>query len=59
MKPLVHKGHMIMSLLARFARDRSGNVAVTFALTLLPVLGLPGAALDYSRASVARAELQA
>ena len=26
-----------MSLFARFARDRSGNIAVTFSLTLLPL----------------------
>ncbi len=35
----------------RFASDDRGNVAVLFALTLVPLAGLAGAALDYSRAS--------
>jgi Flp pilus assembly protein TadG len=48
-----------MSLLARFARDRSGNIAVTFSLSVLPLLAVPGVAVDYSRASMARAQLQA
>jgi Flp pilus assembly protein TadG len=48
-----------MSLLARFGKDRSGNVAMLFGLALVPVLGLAGAALDYARASTARATLDA
>jgi Flp pilus assembly protein TadG len=45
--------------LRRFQADRGGNVIVTFALCLLPVFGLVGAAIDYSRANSARTALQA
>lgn len=38
--------------------DRRGNVAVIFALTLVPILGASGAAVDYSRATSFRAQLQ-
>lgn len=41
-----------------FLRDRRGNVAPIFALAIVPIIGLVGAAIDYSRASAARAELQ-
>jgi len=46
------------SCLARFSADICGNVAVTFALALLPVVGFVGAAVDYSRANNARSALQ-
>jgi Flp pilus assembly protein TadG len=38
--------------------DTRGNIATVFALTLVPVLGLGGLALDYSRASSAKVRLQ-
>jgi len=38
--------------------DRRGNVAIVFALLLVPVAGLAGAALDYSRAHSLRSELR-
>jgi Flp pilus assembly protein TadG len=41
------------------ARAREGNVAVTFALTLIPVIAAAGAAVDYSRANSIKADLQA
>lgn len=41
-----------------FRRDRSGNVAMLFGLAMIPVLGGIGAALDYSRASSTRSDLQ-
>ena len=37
----------------------AGNVAVTFALTLVPVAGCVGAAVDYSRANSAKVAMQA
>ncbi len=37
--------------LLRFVCSRAGNVAITFGITLLPVAGLVGAAVDYSRAN--------
>jgi Flp pilus assembly protein TadG len=39
-------------------RDREGSVAATFALGLIPVVGLVGAAVDYSAANNARTALQ-
>jgi Flp pilus assembly protein TadG len=45
--------------LRRLRHARSGNVAITFALALVPVAGAVGAAVDYSRASNFRTQLQA
>lgn len=47
-----------MQLFNRFAADRKGVTAITFALSIIPVMGMAGAAVDYGRASAARAELQ-
>ena len=41
-----------------FRRDRAGNVAIIFALSLVPVFGAVGAAVDYSRANSARTAMQ-
>ncbi|MCT4654599.1 MAG: pilus assembly protein TadG-related protein [Cohaesibacter sp.] len=41
-----------------FNRDESGSVALIFALSLLPLLMLAGAAVDYSRLSSDRAQVQ-
>ncbi|HVL72019.1 MAG TPA: TadE/TadG family type IV pilus assembly protein [Beijerinckiaceae bacterium] len=43
---------------ARFRNDRSGAIAIVFALALLPVVGFIGAAVDYSRANNAHAAMQ-
>ena len=45
--------------LARFAGAEQGNIAVIFAITLIPVLTFVGAAIDYTRASRARSAMQA
>jgi Flp pilus assembly protein TadG len=45
------------AILKRFADDKKGSVAVIFALTLLPVLGMAGVAIDYSAASGTRAQM--
>src|SRR3954471_24522180 len=45
-------------LLSRFWRAREGNVATMFAFAIVPVIGLTGAAVDYSRAASARTGLQ-
>jgi len=45
--------------ITRLAADRRGNVAMTFALLLIPVIGGVGAAIDYSRANAARTAIQA
>ena len=44
---------------ARFSGANQGNVAVIFAIAVLPVLGFAGAAIDYSRANAARSSMQA
>jgi Flp pilus assembly protein TadG len=41
-----------------FRTAQHGNIAVIFALTLVPVMGFIGAAVDYSRASSDRAAMQ-
>jgi Flp pilus assembly protein TadG len=45
--------------LARFTGAEQGNIAVIFAIVLVPILGFVGAAVDYSRAVHARSSLQA
>lgn len=45
-------------LLARFAKDRKGSVLPIFALSIIPIFGFMGAAIDYSRASSIRAQMQ-
>ena len=43
----------------RFFADQRGGVAPIFALGLVPMVGLAGAAIDYQRASSARTAMQA
>ncbi|MGE0063658.1 MAG: pilus assembly protein TadG-related protein [Xanthobacteraceae bacterium] len=45
--------------LRAFNCSRSGNVAITFAIATLPVIGAVGAAVDYSRANSVKAAMQA
>jgi Flp pilus assembly protein TadG len=45
--------------LGRFAGDRSGNIAVIFAFSLLPIISFIGAAVDYSSATRIRTQLEA
>lgn len=44
--------------LARFAQAEGGNIAVIFAIALVPLLAFVGAAVDYARASAARSAMQ-
>lgn len=48
----------LMQSLRAFAKQRSGNVAITFALATLPVVGAVGAAVDYSHANSVKAAMQ-
>jgi Flp pilus assembly protein TadG len=48
-----------LGLLRRFARATDGNVALTFAIMLVPIVSFVGAAVDYSRANAARTSMQA
>jgi Flp pilus assembly protein TadG len=42
-----------------FTAARGGNVMLTFALSTIPIFGLVGTAVDYSRANSAKAAMQA
>ena len=50
--------HRFQAELRRFRAAQTGNVLITFVLTLVPMLGLIGAAVDYSRAASARSAMQ-
>nr|WP_321980629.1 TadE/TadG family type IV pilus assembly protein [uncultured Cohaesibacter sp.] len=41
-----------------FRRDQSGAIAIIFVLSLLPIIMMLGAAIDYARAALARSEAQ-
>ncbi len=43
--------------LKRFSADRRGNVAIMFGLALIPLIGLTGVGVDYTRASQLRARM--
>src|SRR5688572_25484648 len=45
--------------LRRLRSDRRGNVVLTFALALIPIMGAVGAAVDYSRANNIRSQILA
>ena len=49
----------LSSQVRRLKDDESGNVAVIFALALLPLVGLVGAAVDYSHANSIKTAMQA
>ncbi|MDB5650551.1 MAG: Flp pilus assembly TadE-like protein [Hyphomicrobiales bacterium] len=49
----------LLSTAERFNRDRTGVVAVIFALLLLPLIGLVGLATDYGMARASQGRLQA
>ena len=50
---------MLNALCGRFRGQSEGSVAIWFALTLLPLAGAVGAAVDYSRANAIKSGLQA
>jgi Flp pilus assembly protein TadG len=43
---------------SRFASAKDGNIAVTFAIAAVPIIAFVGAAIDYSRATLARTSMQ-
>ncbi len=47
-----------MPYLVRFMRDQAGATALLFGLTLVPIVGFAGAAVDYANAYRVRSELQ-
>jgi Flp pilus assembly protein TadG len=48
----------MLSIFNRFRENTKANVAITFALATLPVIGAVGAAVDYSRANSVKAAMQ-
>ena len=44
---------------SRFIEDRAGGAAPIFALGIIPIIGLVGAAVDYSRGNAARTAMLA
>src|SRR5262245_30260225 len=53
------RGWSTLMLFARFFADRKGGVAPLLALGIIPLVAAVGASIDYSRASSARAAMQA
>jgi Flp pilus assembly protein TadG len=49
----------LLRLIGHFRSDRRGNIAVIFAIALVPVLSAVGCAIDYSRATQLRSKLLA
>ncbi|KRQ12155.1 Flp pilus assembly protein TadG [Bradyrhizobium sp. USDA 4503] len=47
----------LIRTISRFRRDRSGNIAMTFGLAVLPLVVAVGCAVDYSRANQIRSKL--
>ena len=45
-------------LLARFFKDRKGGVAPFMAIAAIPLMGMTGAAVDYTRANTVKAAMQ-
>jgi Flp pilus assembly protein TadG len=50
---------MLQTLMLRFSRDRKGNIAIIFALSLIPCVFLTGMALDFTNAAQKRVQLNA
>jgi len=48
----------LLATIRHFRKAERGGVAVVFALTLIPILGIAGVAIDYGRAELARSHLQ-
>jgi Flp pilus assembly protein TadG len=49
----------IIRTIRRFGRDKSGNVAIIFAIAVLPLISAVGCAVDWSRANALRTKMQA
>jgi Flp pilus assembly protein TadG len=49
----------VIGRIVRFRRDTAGNIALSFAIALLPILGCVGAAIDYTIMNKQRTRIQA
>jgi Flp pilus assembly protein TadG len=56
---VISMARRLLDTAGKFQRDDRGNIAVIFAVALVPLLGFVGAAVDYSRAVAARTKMQA
>jgi Flp pilus assembly protein TadG len=52
-----HFGSRLKSHSRRLLRDQRGGVAIVFALSLVPIIGLSGAAFDYANATSTRGRI--
>jgi hypothetical protein len=52
-------GTHLSRIATRFVRNEDGNITMLFGLALLPMLAATGVAVDYSRASQARSQINA
>ncbi len=59
MKTTISRLRSALAQIGHFRRNDRGNVMITFALALIPMIGAVGAAVDYSRANSARTAMQA
>src|ERR1700737_5339543 len=48
----------LQRLASSFGSNAAGNIAIIFVLAFIPITGLVGAAVDYSRANLVRAQMQ-
>ena len=48
----------LQSILGSFGRSERGNIAILFAIAVVPVISFVGAAVDYTRANTARSSMQ-
>ena len=46
-------------MFTRFMQERDGSILPIFAISIIPIIGLVGVAVDFSRAGSARADMQA
>src|SRR3954447_2757423 len=51
--------NQVRSAATRFVGADEGNIAVIFAIALVPIIGFVGVAIDYTRANAARSSMQA
>lgn len=51
--------HRLRTRIRNFRTACAGNVAITFAVAIVPIMGAVGAAVDYSHANALKAAMQA
>ena len=51
-------GNDMQKTIVTFMKDKTGSAAIIFTLMLIPIMGIIGAAVDYSRASYSKTIVQ-